>query len=99
MAIVTSLQPNYSRRHKNSKYEKFHCFYRVAMANSVTTPKPQTTPEGSTKGSIHGTLFPELMGIQQTFLLYGGLIFVLFVFCVILLILHIKTRNRFVNKY
>ncbi|KXJ24664.1 hypothetical protein AC249_AIPGENE24795 [Exaiptasia diaphana] len=66
----------------------------MTTSNSSTPePKPETSPEP--EGGLHGTLFPELMGNQQAFIINGGLIFLLFIFCIILLVLFLKLKKRF----
>jgi hypothetical protein len=59
--------------------------------NVTPEAEPETTPEpeGGPK-----TLFPEVMGDQQAFLMYGVFIFALFVFCIVLLVLYIQLRNK-----
>lgn len=55
--------------------------------NSTAEPEPESTAEPK-------TLFPEIMTNQEAFLMYGIFIFCLAVFCILLLVLYIKLKNK-----
>lgn len=56
---------------------------------STAEPEPESTAEPK-------TLFPEIMTNQEAFLMYGIFIFCLAVFCILLLVLYIKLKNKLV---
>lgn len=57
--------------------------------SSKNTSAPEPTAES--------TMFPRILTDQEVFLTYGVVLFVLAVFCIILLILYIKLKNRVNN--
>lgn len=57
--------------------------------SAKNTSAPEPTAES--------TMFPKIMTDQEVFLTYGVVLFVLAVFCIILLILYIKLKNRVNN--
>ena len=56
----------------------------------MTTKNTSSAPEPTAES----TMFPKIMTDQEVFLTYGVVLFVLAVFCIILLILYIKLKNR-----
>ena len=56
-------------------------------AEPESTGEPESEPK---------TIMPEIMTNQEAFLMYGIFIFCLAVFCILLLVLYIKLKNKLV---